>query len=141
MSSKSVLLLLVGFVVLTALAYLQIQNSSGHEEQDNDSSIVVAETNPTTEPADTILIVHAWYGVPERIEDSHGGQVKARLRSNIVENGGRLVIAGDLNHFFGFDPAPNDEKQAAIHLRYNGKDYNLRVTEGQVFQFPEQRSE
>ncbi|CUG88412.1 ankyrin repeat protein, putative, partial [Bodo saltans] len=84
-----------------------------------------------------ITIVHAWYGVQGRIEDDHNGQVVERLRANIEQSqDGRLVVTGNLNHFFGFDPAPNEAKIAAIHLRYKGKDHHFQLSEGQTLEFP-----
>ena len=39
--------------------------------------------------------------------------VSGVLTEIVAQNGGRLVLNGDLNAFFGFDPAPGVPKQAA----------------------------
>ncbi|CUG91530.1 Hypothetical protein, putative [Bodo saltans] len=83
-----------------------------------------------------VEVINAWYGVQGRIEENRGGQVAERLRQNVAQNGGRLVLNGDLNAFFGFDPAPGAPKQAAIHVRHNGQEHHLRANEGQPFHFP-----
>ncbi|CUG91879.1 membrane-associated protein, putative [Bodo saltans] len=90
---------------------------------------------PSDTPKNHTVILNAWYGVPTVIEISKG--VMERLRQNVEENRGRLVVPSNLTEFFGFDPAPNASKVLAIHVRYNKNEHHLRAIDGEALQFPD----
>ncbi|CUF80021.1 membrane-associated protein, putative [Bodo saltans] len=91
---------------------------------------------PANGKSDHVEIIYAWYGVNGGICGDGNGVVQQRLRQNVAQNGGRLVLDGDLLGMFGFDPVPGVQKQAGIHVRYHGMDLHLRATEGEPFHFP-----
>jgi len=83
-----------------------------------------------------VEVIAAWYGVEhDASTHNNGGQVVPKLRDSLVHHH-RITVPGNMNAFFGFDPAHGKPKVLAIHVRHNGKDEHLRAPEGKDFHFP-----
>lgn len=78
-------------------------------------------------------VLGAWYG-SEAHQTVGGMPVAYRILFNIQK--GAIVVPANMNQFFGADPMPNVPKQVAVHIRYQGRDYHIRQSEGKELRFP-----
>ena len=106
-----------------------------HLRQKEGSNLVYPGTPGVTylpAPLDAVVDVDAaWYGV-------EGAQGTAAAVDHIRRGmlNGNIYVPGDMNSFFGSDPAPGRVKRVAIAVRHNGRTYNLRQIEGKELKFP-----
>ena len=82
-----------------------------------------------------IELINAWYGTEETNSDNEGKVLEA-IQQNL-NNSGKVVVPEDMNGFFGFDPAPEQAKVTAIHVRMLDQEHHLRAPEWSNFEWPE----